>query len=67
MLQRVHLSHTRCQVWAVYVLDLQTWKKDKFEVDRDLEMQRLQKLDGEVTNKFQLIETIFQNFSTPST
>lgn len=42
-------------------------QKETFEVDRDLEMQRLQKLDGEVTNKFQLIETIFQNFSTPST
>ncbi|MBD2305720.1 dynamin family protein [Chroococcidiopsis sp. FACHB-1243] len=47
-------------------LDNLVTQKETFEVDRDAEVQRLQKLDGEVVVKTQQIENIFQNLSIAS-
>jgi hypothetical protein len=41
-------------------LDNLVQQKETFEVNRDAEMQRLQKLDGEVAMKLQQIEGLFQ-------
>ncbi|MGL5925372.1 dynamin family protein [Chroococcidiopsis sp.] len=47
-------------------LDNLVKQKETFEVNRDAEVQRLQKLDGEVAVKSQQIERIFQNLSIAS-
>jgi hypothetical protein len=42
-------------------------QKETFEVNRDSELQRLQKLDGEVAVKLQQVENMFQNLLIAST
>jgi replication fork clamp-binding protein CrfC len=48
-------------------LDNLVKQKETFEVNCDAEMQRLQKLDGEVAAKLQQVENIFQNLLIAST
>ncbi|NHC37977.1 dynamin family protein [Scytonema millei] len=47
-------------------LDNLVKQKETFEINRDAEVQRLQKLDGEVAVKSQQIERIFQKLSIAS-